>query len=303
MPFPNFIVIGAYKSGTTSLYHYLKEHPEIFMSHMKETNYFAYNGKYKSQTIWNTELNPNDFRIRSIEAYRNLYKDVFKEKAIGDVSPMYLISSIAPINIKKFIPNGILIAILRNPVDKAYSVYLMRVRNRRETRSFKEVVENPLEEQIVRSGFYHLQLKRYFDLFDSAQINIYIFEDFKANTENVTQDIYKLLKVDTAFVPDINIKYNIGGLPKRPKIYSLIGGRRYMNLQRIFPIVSRLFTEPVRKMRVEIAKRYLVESPRLPVEIRKQLIDVYEDDILKLQDLLKRDLTNWLEIETESTYT
>jgi len=297
MTLPNFVVIGAYKSGTTSLYQYLKEHPEIFLSSVKEMSYLAYEDGVTPRSIWGTPIvrDLNQFLIRSISAYQNNFKSVNSEKAIGDVSPMYMASAVAPERIKHYLEDVKIIAILRNPVDRAYSAYLMHVRNGRENRNMEDIIlENPFEERIIRTGFYYPQLKRYFDLFDADKIRILIFEEFKANTVKVMQDVYRFLGVTDSFVPNVNIIHNVGGIPKHPKLYRLGLGRRFWIIQRYLPSLSRIVTKPLRGVRISVINREFIKAPELPADVRYKLKEVYRGDILQLQNMLKRDLSAWL---------
>ncbi len=121
---PNFLIIGALKAGTTSLFNYLMQHPQIYMSPVKEPKFFALVGEY---------LDPKKREILGkcvvdIEEYRALFDNVTTEKAIGEASAIYLSSRRAPGRIQHYILNVKLIAILRDPVERAYSHFLHNVR-------------------------------------------------------------------------------------------------------------------------------------------------------------------------------
>ena len=129
---PNFIVIGASKAGTTSLYEYLKQHPQIYMSPMKELRFFAIEGeKVDFCGPWD-RIEIERYSIKTLEDYKNQFQGVTDEIAIGEASPWYLYSEKAPKSIKSYIPDAKLIAILRDPVDRAYSHFSMHVMNGRE---------------------------------------------------------------------------------------------------------------------------------------------------------------------------
>ena len=124
MTLPNFIVIGAAKSGTSSLHHYLRAHPEVFTPKLKEINFFAYDGKHLDVHYW----------AKTQDEYQRFFDDVGAAIAIGEVAPLYLCSPVAPDNIRRVLPDARLVAILRNPVDRAYSAYLMSRRTGRTSR-------------------------------------------------------------------------------------------------------------------------------------------------------------------------
>ena len=117
MAMPNFLIIGAMKSGTTALYYYLEQHPQVYMSPVKEPNFFC-----------SEENSDGDFATR-LGAYQDLFRDVSGEKAIGEASHCYLYEPEAAARIQEYITDAKLIAVLRDPVDRAYSHFLHMVRN------------------------------------------------------------------------------------------------------------------------------------------------------------------------------
>jgi hypothetical protein len=297
---PNFLVIGAGKAGTTSLYHYLKQHPQIYISPVKEPNFFAFEGK-KLNFRGPDAKNEIKRIITNIEDYRALFRGVSNEKAIGEISPRYLSHPEAPERIRRYVPDAKLIAVLRDPVERAYSSYLMWVRDGFEPcSSFSEAIQDEKRRiennwaggAYIYPGFYHEQLKRYFSIFNRNQIKIYLYEDFKTDPLYVLRDISRFLDVDDAFVPDISIKHNVSGIAKSKAWDLLLRPNRLKNsLKAALPhslherIVIRVMS---------IKNRKLVKPP-LSSEIRRELISVYRDDILNLQDLIQRDLSKWLE--------
>ena len=207
MSLPNFLVIGAAKAGTTSLYYYLKQHPEIFLPFQKELKFFAFEG----ETFGNA--------INNIEDYKEQFRDTKAETAIGEISPVYLcLASKSAPKIKHYLPDVKLIAILRNPVERAYSHFLFRASkslNAEPLQDFKQAImeeERRLKEgysyhfMYKNTGYYYQHLKHYFDLFPKEQIKIYLYEDFTQNTNLVLQDIFRFLNVNDNFLPDTSVK-------------------------------------------------------------------------------------------------
>ena len=127
MSMPNFLIIGAAKSGTTSLYAYLEQHPQAYLSPKKEPEFFSYEGREVDFNGPKGEEQANhgikQHITANIEEYRALFRGASDEKAIGEASTMYLYSPQAPSRIKHYIPKVKLIAIFRNPVDRAYSTF------------------------------------------------------------------------------------------------------------------------------------------------------------------------------------
>jgi hypothetical protein len=301
-PLPNFLVIGVQKSGTTALYHYLNQHPQIYMSPVKEPYFFVFE---------NEELNfrgPRDQEILSemvvteIRAYRELFRNVSSETAVGEASAGYLHSSRALERIRCYVPDAKLIAVLRDPAERAYSSFLHMVRDGREPLSdFEQALE--AEETRIRDnwgpiwhykqkGFYYGQLKRYFEAFGRDQVEVYLYEeDLKDNPLGMLQDTFRYLGVDDAFVPDMSLRHNISGVPKSRTLHSFLRGPH--------PIKSAakpFVPEGVRTRLVTILRnRNLSRPPRLSPEVRGRLVGEYREDILRLEELIQRDLSGWLD--------
>ncbi|MGL6340594.1 MAG: sulfotransferase family protein, partial [Waterburya sp.] len=129
---PNFLIIGAAKAGTTALHEYLQQHPQIYLTPTKETNFFAFAEQdINFQGIGDEVL--KDFSITDWKTYQAQFAGVTREKAIGEACPSYLYYPQAAIKIKQYIPDARLIVILRNPVERAYANFLHIVRDDRET--------------------------------------------------------------------------------------------------------------------------------------------------------------------------
>ncbi len=240
---PTFLIIGATKAGTTSVHHYLDQHPEIFMCKRKETNFFSQD----SATCFLGDA------IRTREDYEREFDAVRDEKAIGETSPAYLAVPMAPKNIHDDIPNAKLIAILRDPAERAYSHFLMRRRQNREFRtSFEQCIdEEDLDPQrsYKSRGFYGEQMERYRKYFPKDEMKIFLYEDFVKDPEGILREIFSFLEVDPSFTPDMSERYNANP-----------------------------------------------EAAPLDLKLRAKLIDMYREDILKLQKMIGRDLSGWLKI-------
>ncbi len=297
MNLPNFIIIGAAKSGTTSLYNYLKQHPSIYLSAIKETNFFATNFVDDNPTFEELDFTLEQakklsFPITNLEAYQQLFAHVsFNQTARGEVSPLYLNSFIAAEKIKFHIPDVKLIAILRNPIDRAYSGYQMQLRQTNENRSFASNLNR--DEIYIRSGFYYKQIKRFYNTFDRNQIKILLFENFKQNPLKSIQEIFDFLEVDNTFVPDLSIKFNQGGVPKNKGIYDFILNSKssmilQTNIKRFIPTAAR------RKLATTLYSSLLSKPKALNPETRETLKAIYKEDILKLEKLIHQEVKQWL---------
>jgi hypothetical protein len=302
MTMPNFLIIGAGKSGTTSLYHYLKQHPEVYMSPVKEPKFFAVEGKKLDFRGPNDERSMNRKSVTDIDTYRALFSEVTNEKAIGEASTLYLYSPEAPSRIKHYIPEAKLIAILRNPVERAYSSFVQRVQKGDEPLSdFAQALreeENGARDnwaprwQGKRIGFYYAHLRRYFDIFRRDQIKVFLYEDLKSNPGGVAQSAYRFLAVDDTFVPDVSLRYMPSGIPKSKALQAFLS--RPNSLKSVLkPVVPR----GLRQHLTAYLENRNIAGPPLPLEqdVRKELVDSYREDILRLEELLGRNLSKWLE--------
>ncbi len=299
MTMPNFLIIGNGKSGTTSLYHYLKQHPEVYMSPIKEPHFFSFEGESPTSFSGPGDEEFMSRKVTDLEEYRRLFAGASDEKAIGEASQTYLGNPKAPDRIRHYIPEAKLIAILRNPVDRAYSAYLHLVRNGQEWLDFARALRE--EEARIkanwndiwhykRGGFYHAQLTRYYDLFDQDQIRVYLYEDLKEDPVGTMQSIFRFLGVDDAFVPDTSVRYNVSGIPKSRALKTFVEKPNPLKTA-----IKPLFTEGLRRRIAEnLRHRNLAIPPPMPEDVRKELPEAYREDILKLQDLIGRDLSGWL---------
>jgi hypothetical protein len=303
MTMPNFLIIGAAKSGTTALYRYLAQHPEIYTSPIKEPDFFAYEGENPKFYLPSESLyRYHRLIITDIENYLTLFRDVSDETAIGEASTIYLYSPRASERIQHYIPDAKLIAILRNPVERAYSQFLHGLRDGHEPLTdFAQVLEEEAKRiesnwspfyHYRQQGFYYTLLKRYFDRFDYDQIRVYLYDDWKADNLNILRDVFHFLNVDDTFVPDVSQRHNVSGVSRVEILH------RFLNR----PNPIKAFLKPLLPQGLHLRitpwlRNANLRRPDMPPQVRKQLIEVYREDILKLESLIGRNLAGWLEYE------
>lgn len=319
---PNFLIIGAMKCGTTSLHNYLSCHPQIFMSPMKEPKFFVYENcpqpKYcgldKDHPAYRGAVDRRrgkkyPFAITQLADYEDLFSKAQPGNAIGESSPLYLYHPRAAERIQHHVPHARLIAVLRNPVDRAYSQFKYhRKRGMEPIDEFAKALEmEPVRIQrdwypawfYKQRGFYYQQLKRYYGRFDRNQIRIYLYNNFCSDPEGMLKDIFRFLGVDETFIPDLSRRFNAGEGPMyRPKVEAV--DRFLNNPNTIKSVIKKIM--PLKllrhiKARVEnknIGSEFQFIVPPMSDEIRMQLQNEYREDILKLQDLIGKDLSGWL---------
>lgn len=288
MTIPTFMIIGVAKAGTTSLYRYLDQHPQVFMCPVKGTNYFGYEDACDWK--WTDEGEPpalHNFQVTTFEAYEAMFAGVSDEVAVGEASPQYIRCPTAAKRIYHCMPHMKLVVSLRNPADRAFSGFLMRTRR-------GEIVADIYEELTpqsshVREGFYYRRLKRFFDLFPGDQIKIIIFEEFKTDPAATVVDLFEFIGVDTAYRPDTSTRHNPAAVPRNRLLNRLFYSRTLIRT------ANTVLPEGMRQMAKRIRQQNLMQPPEFPVDLRASLLDHYRDDILKLETLIGRDLSVWFE--------
>jgi hypothetical protein len=296
MPLPDFLVIGAAKCGTTSLHRYLSQHPGIYLPAYGEPSFFAHEGGSRSFT------GPGDGDwtfVSHIDDYEALFREATSQQLRGEISPRYLFFEQAPRRIHSYVPHVRLLAILRQPVDRAYSHFLMnRSRGCESESDFAAAIA--LEQKrwakgwgwdwcYAGAGRYHQQLLRYYELFPPEQIQVFLYEDWE-QTDEFYATMFDFLGVDADFRPAMATRERIASAPRSHSVQRLLrhDGSVAAVARRVLP--DSWLTRA--KGRVTDMNR--TGPPSLDPELRSALTHQYfDEDIDRLQDMLGRDLTAW----------
>jgi hypothetical protein len=276
MSLPNFLVIGARRAGTSLLHHkILAAHPDVYVPmQRKETHYFDLH--YERGVEWYQSYFPSD------EAARRF-------RAIGEVTPDYLASEQAPGRIHQLLPECRLIAILRNPVEQAWSDYRYRRRSRNEGRDFRSFLDDPAA---LGSGLYHHHLARYLALFRRDALLVLIYEELVQDPRRELGRLTAFLNVpliwsDPAVL--LEERVNPGDAPRFRRAYAL--SRRAGAM-----LAGQDLNWPVRLAKRLGVRRWFgraASEPSMSAAERKHLADFYRDDVRRLAALLRRDLDLW----------
>jgi hypothetical protein len=296
---PNFVLFGTAKAGTTSVYKYLEQHPDIYMSSAKEPGFFAFEGEKPIFNGRGAQKWVDRSIVTDLESYQALFTGYAGQKAIGEASPYYIYYPLAAERMHHYVPDIKLIAILRNPVDRAFSNYLMTIRDRAEPlKDFQAALAAELDRikdnwgpkwHYKNQGFYYQQLQPYYEKFDPKQIKIYLYEDFIAKPIELVQNSFEFLEVDPTFVPNMEEKYNVSQIPRNQALHKFLN-----KPNRIKSLIKPFLPLKFRQNLQQQAKQKILFKPELKPSIRSQLIREYREDILKLQDLIQQDLSLWL---------
>ncbi|WP_136810715.1 sulfotransferase family protein [Desulfosediminicola flagellatus] len=287
---PNFFIIGAAKAATTSLWMYLKQHPEIFMPEdieHKEPSYFC-----------------NSYGVKKKDKYLHLFESAKSRKVIGDASNAYLTSPESAKWINEEIPDAKIIVILRNPVDRAYSLYRWMVSHgyewiypfekalktefsRKDDMDF--MIGNPqyyYNYLYFGSGMYFEQLERYYKTFPIAQIKIILLDEIKRDPVGCVRDTYRFLDVDDNYEPTIKIHNKGEFKPVSIKLHfmlrSLENRYRWMRKSAIIKYLFRR-NQTLFKLRWETMQG----------DTKTLLQSKYRADIENTSKLIGRDLSSW----------
>jgi Sulfotransferase family len=286
---PNFLIIGAHKAGTSSLHRYLQQHPEVYLPELKEPRFFSCDhgeaDVEPSPYAWGPRVHP----IKTWRDYLGLFDAVSTETAIGEASPCYLNHLRAPARIKHALPEVRLIVSLRDPVDRAYSGYLMAVRDAGETRPFADTIGEQRTAWHDNLAYYK-PCQRYLECFPQDRMKFIRAEALNVQPAPVLRDIFSFLEVDSAFEPDTSRQFNKGGVPRSRRLYRLLNNRHIRRLRPHIPGSLRGVLKPLQQANLR-------KPPALDPEVRARLIQIVREDILRLQDLLGMDLSDWLRVE------
>ena len=304
---PDILILGAAKSGTTSLAFFLKQHPGVHMPR-KEPGFFA----YYDRPVEEIPSGIRDRQIVDLEEYTAMYSDVKAEQKICDSSVAqftnheHTLRNIQNLygdkksELKTFV-------ILRNPVDRAFSHYLMFVKNGLEHMDFEdaldpEVVIRRRKEQL---GFDYIGGSMYADRIEAIlkelpQTKVYITEDLKR--EDLLEDFLTACDLRTDVDIDTETKLNPSGLPKNKGVISMLNHqnpvkklmKKYLSDKTQFKLIalkSKLMERSIQRVRIE---------PGLKERLIKEY---FEEDIHKLSALIDRDLSHWLPKESSTHQT
>lgn len=290
MRVPDIYIIGAQKSGTTTLYDWLAQHPQIYGHPLaKDYPYFS-----------DDCIHDDDARI-----FYSFSKDApINLKVLGgDANAMY--ASLGPRRMKQTMPNARLIAILRHPVQRAYSAYCHAVERLMEVRPLEQAIREELEgidynpvdalrRDYLAHGHYARQLRTVFHYFPQEQVKVVLLEELKHEPLRVLDDLFSWLGVVQGFVPDMSIKNETQG------------GVRYKWLARLAHFrPDNFWVRDIGKVLVPYSlrtsiRRKLVELNRVPAPkpefhdaLRQCLIEYYRDEVSDLERLLSMDLATW----------
>ncbi len=272
---PDFFIVGAPRSGTTSLYEYFKKIPQIFML-PKECGYFS---KFSIG------------RIESVQAYRRLFENVNENQLVGDATAIYLRDPETPKLIYESNPNAKIIILLRDPIERAFSHYLMFVKNGYETEPFSTQLQNYFNKKltserfhnyVIMPSFYYDSVSRYVEIFGANNVKICLYEEFAKNTSEVVKDMLDFLDIETELPKNVGRVYNKYAKPLGKTRQSLVFN----------PIIKNLAQKLLNKSaRVSLTNSISInKKPTLSNNDKKILHNLFFNDVKKLRYFLRKEI-------------
>ncbi|MBN1597128.1 MAG: sulfotransferase [Bacteroidales bacterium] len=277
---PNFFLLGAGRSGTTSLYKYLYQHPDVFLSDIKEPSFFC-----ESFQVIKNPVN-----------YFELFNGTEDKKAVGEASHVYLSNPKTAELLKLLFPDAKFIVILRNPVERAYSLYKhMIYYGYEKVGSFQKALNIETERynsskfknncpqyfynyMYFRSGLYGEQLSRFFKFFDKSQFLIIPFKKLQYDSACVLNDIYSFLEISNKHNPDFKIYNQEKIIPKFPSLH-------YFIERKLYPFLKMTRLKFLYKIIKNVENSTFIKSSDLDRKIYNNLLRKYNNDLRLLYNL------------------
>lgn len=306
---PNFFLAGAPKAGTTSLYRYLGQHPQLFLSPVKEPAFFAAaelrgwkstpmrDAVRRNEAAMRAFLDdrshrpPMDALALEWETYLRLFRDAGDAVAIGEGSTVYSWAPGAAAAIHARIPAARLIFVLRDPAERFHSHFLASLWSDpgvalRERLAMALAGEEPWAQSLA-AGCYATNLTRFLDRFDRRQLHIVLYEELQSDPSAALRDIFMFLGVDPDIRVDVSIRDNVPVLPRFRALHA--ARRRLLGHRSLTAFLPATVREAARGAYREPSRR-----ARLAPDDRRALVHYYRDEIARTARLLSRDLSAWM---------
>ncbi|MCS6814016.1 MAG: sulfotransferase domain-containing protein [Cyanobacteria bacterium] len=286
---PNFLIVGAAKAGTTSLSYWLQQHPDVFLPTIKEPSYFVFN-----------------YGLANRDQYYSLFAPGAGKQMIGEASTAYLTAPESAAWIAKELGMIKIIIILRHPVKRALSLYAwMAMEGYEWLPDFSTALEKEFERfhdplfyrnnpeffwdyMYFHSGLYVEQVNRYFQIFGKDNVGVYLFDDLVKDPRKFYIDVCGFLSINPISEIDFSAK-NVSRLPRSVSLQFWLRHDCWRKVPGRFQNLIRSHVPLLMKLNCKLGSK-----PVMPLAIEKELSRRYQDEIIRLSDLLQRDLSCWL---------
>ena len=299
---PDFLLVGAAKSATSSLYSYLDQHPQIVMASGDESWFFSFfknPPRYVSPGILSN-------LISELDAYLKLYDGAEANQILGDACPSYLytyedtIRNIRQLYSEEALAKLKIIISLREPVSRAYSQFYTFKRKVQEPLAFAQAIQQDTVKQRIQDnwnifydypgfGMYSKQVEAFQQAFGKERVLVFLYEDIQADIHAVCRSIYSFLGIDPDFVVDDRIKHN--SVTGEPTVKWLVAG--LISKNKFKKMISALIPKQLRMLLLYIIVAPLLKRKPMDENTLKQFSGYFKQDIVKLEELIGRDLSSW----------
>ncbi|MBO0342098.1 MAG: sulfotransferase [Bacteroidota bacterium] len=292
---PNFLVVGVPKGGTSSLFNYLKQHPEIYLPEQKELHYFSFEELKKNLNGPGDKLALSSV-LKSFDAYTALYNNIGAQSKLGDVSPSYLFFSKSVIPaIQEKLGNQVKIIItLRDPIERAYSNFLHQKRLMHENLTFDQALQQEKKRKEKGFGdfwrysehsFYYEKCQAYIKAFGAENVKIVLFEDIKERPEGLLSELFDFLGVDKSFkAENLNVIYNKGGVYKKDGLTSFLLKPSFLKSM-VLKYGGSFISKKYKRFKKGVLERNTIEKPKIEESTLKYLKELFKEDVNNLKTL------------------
>ena len=271
---PRFIVIGTQKGGTTSLWRYLRAHPDVFMPELKEPNFFIEEGNWS----------------RGIEWYRSLFDGATPQQLLGEASPGYTMFPLfagAAARIAQYVPDARLIYVIREPVDRMISNWAQYRTDFLETRPIRQSLI--YDYRYVCVSQYATQLEQYLEHFDQEALLVIRSEDLAADTQSTMRTVCAHLGIDPALLPPLDERHNTSESRILPRLRTVMARDALVRLKQ-----QRLAERLTRSLPRSFTHRPMSESEsKGDDELRQRMSECLRVEMVRLREIIGSDIDLW----------
>lgn len=290
---PNFLLVGSAKCGTTSMSEYLKQHPQIFLSKIKEPRFFS-NQSHQPPLGGPGDTKRENRYIKNYSDYQALFQEADGYHAIGEASAdtLYFYQKTIPA-IKQYVGDQPkIIIMLRDPVKRAFSAYQHLIRDQRETATFEEGLRN--EDERIQNNYeliwHYRGVSRYYEAVNAFlqnfdQIHIIINEDIRKDEKEVFRKVFDFLEVDPNFIVDTSIRYNSSGVPHSKWLHNFLFEENWLK-RSIRPITHRLTSHKFRQQTSNNMLTRNLQRMEISPDVANTLRAEFQEEKKKLEELL-----------------
>jgi len=292
----DFFLVGASKSATTWLHACCSRHPGICTSRPKQTNYFL----DRNEVPFLKHFPEENYYERPLGWYHTRFSHAKPGQMLGDFSPIYFVHPAVAQRIHDYNPDAKILILLRHPVDRLVALHAQILK----LFPFPNDLDTALKEypEFREEGLHCEKIKPYFDLFDSSQVFVRIYDDIRHDALAVLNALFEFLEVDSHIAPEINsAKTNVRSVTRSRALIRM----NYMALKalhsnslmlRVKDILTTLKIGSLYEKVININLRPDSSAGEdIEPELRQSLLDYYRDDIEKTAQVINRNLSSWLQ--------